>query len=330
MAVTVIDSNNLEMVLADARDEVMDKPVVLEVKDKGKTPEVPDEPQDEDEDEHGITEAQRKELSAKMLKAIGKKHREMKEAEEYAAAQYNERKLAEGRAAELERQLKELTAKPEPEKKEATKPARHDFGTEDDYIEALSDWKTEQKFAQRDAKLAQEAAEARQQVIIATARERLAKAAELVPDFKEVTESADIIIPNAVVGYMQRSEMFAELGYYLGKNPDIAQKLGKLQPDEQLVTIGKIESKLLPFSAKENNGSKPSTDDGKQVTAKPSNDDTGFSPSNKARSAAPVIKPLNSSDGAQVEIDVRDMDTRAMINDWQKRNKANFNARKRH
>jgi hypothetical protein len=338
MAVTVIDSSNLEAVLADARDEAVEQ-VVAKPETQVKADEKPEPKVDEEvanadevEDADGITEQQRREFSAKMLKTIGKKHREMKEAEEFASAQYGERKLAEKRAEDLERKLLEL--QPEQAKTEpAGKPARNTFvGTEDEYIEALADWKTDQKFAKRDADEKRARDDERQQSIITTAKERLRVAAELVPDFAEVTESSSIMIPSAVVGYMQRSEMFAELGYYLSKHPDVAKTLNKLLPDEQLVQIGKIESKLTPFATKadEIHGDKPSAKHSQRETATLSNDDTGFSPSNKARVTAPVIKPLSSSDGVLVESDVRNMDTRGMISEWQKRNKANFNARKRH
>jgi len=134
--------------------------------------------------------------------------------------------------------------------------------------------------------------------------------------------------------------MFAELGYHLAKHPDVLKSLGKLEPDEQLVTIGKIESTLTPFASvpakedtKDSDGATPSSKtaastNGKRASPAPS-EDTGTIPS-RARDTAPVIRPLNGSGAAPADIDPRDMNIRETVADWQKRNHANFSLRKRH
>ena len=334
MALVVLDSTNTAAVLADAQGVVEEQKAPTSAKPEAKPedkPEAKPVEHEEEEDEHGTTEEQRKELSAKMLKAIGKKHRQMKEAEEFAAAQYNERKLAERRAAEMERRLMAM-AQPETEKQPEAKPERHKFATEEEYTDALSDWKVDQKFAQREAEAQARAQAEHQQAIIEAAKQRLATAIELVPDFKEVTESADVMIPPVVASYMQKSELFAELGYYFAKNPDVAVSLSKLAGDAQLVKVGKIEAMLKPFGEKptaDTHGEKPSAKDGERKPAKPSIDETDFSQS-KPRNAAPVIKPISSSDGAQVEVEPSDMNTRETIQAWQRQNKANLGLRRRH
>ena len=118
MVMTVLDSNNLDAILADARGEVVEKAVATakpedkEIKaDEIKADEHHDDDPDDLEGEDGLTPRQKRELTAKMLKSIGKKHRQVKEAEEFAAAQYNERKMAEQRAEEVMRELNEIKAK---------------------------------------------------------------------------------------------------------------------------------------------------------------------------------------------------------------------------
>jgi len=317
-------------------DKPPDKPA-----DKQQDPEESDP--DDMEGDDGLTARQKRELSAKMLKAIGKKHREMKEAEEFAAAQYSERKLAEQRAATLERELAAVKPTPAAAASDAGKPQRDKFAADEAgsvaYWEAMTDWRVEQKLAQKAQEDAQAAAERRAAEIMETAKERIAKAIAAVPDFREVTESVDAIVPPVVAGYMQKSEMFAELGYHLAKHPEILTSLAKLPADEQLVTIGKIESTLRPFEpsttesgAKTTDGATPSKAAGKNgqqaASAAPSGDDTGIAPS-RARGTAPVIKPLNGS-GAAVEVDPRDMNIRETINDWSKRHKVDLGLRKRH
>jgi len=356
MAVVTIDSKAEITALraeADAQEPIPGVPVTPE-KPAEQKPDKPNgkpapkagesdpEPDPEDvEDENGLTLRQKRELSAKMLKAIGKKHRELKEAEEFAAVQYRERRLSESRVQAIERELADLKAKAQPPAPtaEESKPQRAKFATDEAYWEAMTDWRVDQKLKAQAEEQDRAAAERRAAEILEVAKGRISKALELVPDFRDVTEAVDTEVPPVVAGYMQKSEMFAELGYHLAKNPDLLAKLAKLPPDEQLVTIGKIESTLKPFEAsrtaddsKAQDGTKPSksaSTNGQQNSAASSDDETDISPS-RARAAAPVIKPLNGSGGAAVEVDPRDMNTREMINDYAKKHHVNLSLRKRH
>jgi hypothetical protein len=345
MAIVVLDSSDKEAVLADARGEQTeaaktngedkeakgeattggDGAIPGETKPDHKAEEHPDDVEGDD----GLTANQKKELSAKMLKAIGKKHREMKEAEEFAAAQYSERKLAEQRADQLQAALdaakgKQVEAKVE----EVAKPDRQNFGTETEYVEALTDWKVAGALAKHAAEQAKQAQERAFAEMEAQAKQRIANAIKLVPDFADVTGAADVEVPPAVAGYMQESPMLAELGYHFAQNPEVLVSLKKLKPALQLVQIGKIESTLKPFSevtGKLKDGATPS----KAVPeASKASETTGLTPS-KARNTAPVIQPL-STVGAAVEKDPVDMNIRETISDWQKRNNANLAMRKRH
>lgn len=306
-----------------------------------KTVEDPDDIEGDD----GLTPRQKREFTAAMQRTVGKKHRERKEAEEFAAAQYAERKLAEQRADAAERELADLKAKAQPVPRETQpdpeegKPKREKFASDEAYWDAYVDWRAERK---ADAKIKEKAAqdakaadERRTAEILEAASARIGRALELVPDYAEVTGAIDAEVPPVVAGYMQKSEMFAELGYHLAKHPELLTKLAKLPADEQLVTIGKIEGTLKPFEPKgskevSTNGATPSTSaaNGEVAhAAEPS--ETGSIPS-RARSSAPVITPLNSNGAAAVRPDPRDMTTREMISDWATRNKAHLGLRKRH
>ncbi len=328
MTLTVLDSSNLDAILEDAGVEVQKGPapepktVVADAKPEPA-------PNEEQEDENGLTEAQRKELTDKMQKAIGKKHRMLKEAEEFAAAQYSERKLAEQRAAELERRLADTQKMPSKKVEESAqdKPQRQNFATEAEYLDAMIGYGVEQRLAKEREDRAREDAERRQKEILETAKGRLTKAAELVPDYMDVVSAVDVEVPTAVAGYMQKSEMLAELGYYFAKNPDILLSLGKLAPDEQLVKIGKIESTLKPFGSNEPTTPQASSNSHGQHQAAPSIE-TGNNPS-KARNSAPVITPLNGS-GASHEKDPKEFNVREEISEFAKRTGTNLGLRKRH
>jgi hypothetical protein len=335
MAVTVVDNTNLADMITEAGVESPETPVAdapagdnpvekeSELKQGGEeAPKIEgDEDADDIEDDEGVTARQKRELSAKMLKAIGKKHRQVKEAEEFAAHQYREKKAAEDRASELERQLRVVQEQNKPAAKpEEVEPIREAFHSEGEYIDAKIKWGVDQGIKQREA---ENAAQARQQQVQA----QYQRAVELVPDFERVTNNLPTL-PNGVVAYMRDSDMFAELGYHLAKNHELAARLLSLSPVKQLVELGKIEAKLTPFGASASSSKADDrSDNGKAPTAAPSAD-TGFSPS-KARSDAPVIKPI-SGEGAQVETDARDMTTRQQIEAFQRDNKVNLHARKRH
>jgi hypothetical protein len=291
-------------------------------------------PEDDDvEGEDGLTPRQKREFTTQMLKAIGKKHAQLKEAEEFAAAQYNEKKLADQRAENLQRQLDQLKTQTsaKPADPNEGKPQREKFETEEAYRDAMDDWRVDQKFKAKEAEAAQKREQERIEEIKATASARITKALELVPDFQEVTEAADIQVPPHIAGYMQESEMLAELGYHFAKHPDVLERLAKMNPMRALVEVGKIESKLEPFKPtsddkgeKASNGAEPSKT-GSAKSADPSK--TGTTPS---QSRAPVITPVTSSSASQVEKSPQEMNIRETIATWQKKRGVNLERRKRH
>src|ERR1700677_4737253 len=129
---------------------------------------------DDIEGDDGLTPRQKRELTAKMQSAIGKKHRQAKEAEEFATEQYNTRRLAEQRAEELARENARLKAEATPPPKEPTKPERQNFKTEDEFRDALIDFQVDQRLKEEKEKDAKAAAEKRQAEIEVTARARIA------------------------------------------------------------------------------------------------------------------------------------------------------------
>jgi hypothetical protein len=306
------------------------KPV--EEKPVEKAAEVVAEAKDDDaEDDNGLTASERKELTEKMQRAVGKKHRALKEAEEFAADQYNQRRLAEQRADQQDREIKRLQAqmnggKPATETTaDDSKPKREAFETDEAYSEAVIDWRVDQRLKAQESEQQKKAQEDRQREVIATAQTRIESAMELVPDYRETLEAADQNVPPHIAAYMQRSPMIAELGYYFAKNPKELGRLAELPPDEALVDIGEIKSKLQPFA-------KPKAD--AKATPSPGNDgakpstETGSTPS-KPRAAAP-IKPLGSGSSLQIEKDETDMNIREVINDWSKKKAPALRQRARH
>lgn len=342
MTVTVLDSTDLTGILADAGitlDAPTEQPKDAPATD-GKTAEKVVDPQEDPDDaegDDGLTPRQKREFTQQMQKAIGKKHRMQKEAEEFAASQYNERQLAESRAKLLEQELAELREKNKPAApviKAPEKPRREDFSNEYEFVDAMIQHGVDERLRQKADEDAQKAAESARAKVIETAAGRIRRALELVPDYAEVTGAIDTEVPPAIAGYMQKSEMFAELGYHLAKNPDLLVSLAKLPPDEQLVKIGRIESTLSPFEPQVEHATQNDSKSSKEAPngqAKPApSADTGESLSKPRGKAAPVITPLEGTGSAGIQKDSKDMNIREAIEDFSKKNSVNLNIRKRH
>jgi hypothetical protein len=324
-----------------------DEPKKEAPKVEPKVEEPKDEPKPEDDDiegEDGLTPRQKRDYTKQMLAAIGKKHRLQREAEEFAAEQYNNRKLADQRAAKLEADLAALREQAKPIKTEEIKePTREAFKTDQEYWDAMVDYRVDKKLRVQQAAQAQ----AEQERFIAEenqhAQAKMDRAFEQGPDdFKEVYEGADMVLPNYVLESIKTSDLMPELVYFLGTNPDRADKIKAMTDgcpigsaryaraaQRQLVEIGKIESTLTPFAkASEAKVKSGNAEEASQKTA-PAEPETGSAPS-KPRINAPIIKPLNGGSASQVERDEADLGTTDVVARWQKKHGVQLTARKRH
>lgn len=343
----VLDNSNLDAIIADAMPEkaeelpntsttnangsVSGQPKAEEPKAEEK-PKVETKPEGEDPDDiegpDGLTPRQKREFTAAMQKTIGKKHRQAKEAEEFAKDQYNQKLMAERRIAELESMIQQNQRGDVQNPTESTglePPKRENFESDEAYQDARVDYRTNLRLLEVEQQRQQEAQQAYQQQILAQAESRIANARTLVPDFDDVVSAADVPVPPTIANYMQESEMFAELGYHFAKHPDALQKLINLPPMRQLVEIGKIEAILKPFGAdapKAQDGQKPSQD-GKQETVTPSTN-------GKPRKAPAPITPLNTASGTQVQKAESEMSYEEAREYWAQRNGRNITKRSRH
>lgn len=324
MALVTLSSSDLPGIIADATGEpVPEVKAEPEPKVEAKV-----EPKEDDEGEDvdftkklGVSKEQQAEFQKILRYEIGKKTRRAKEAEEFAESQYRERLLSDRRASELEERLKQAA----PEKvaeKPSGEPKREAYETDEAFRSAIIEFHVEQRMQARE----KQALEQRQAEVLQNASQRIATALELVPDYKEVTEAADYIVPGNIGILMQESPMLAELGYHFAKSPEDLGKLAILSPERAKVAFKEIEARMTPFadvkSAKALNGTKPSTD---AVTASPRTD---TAPS-KPRAPAPIT-PLSTASSGQVVKDEADMNIREVITKYQKDKGLNLNRRQRH
>jgi post-segregation antitoxin (ccd killing protein) len=165
--------------------------------------------------------------------------------------------------AELERQLAEAgkisstAAKPiETKPVEAApadgKPKAENFDTYEAYVEALSDWKFDQKEQAR-SKAETERRQAEAQKTAQDAwQERLKEARSRYEDFDEVLAgSDDVPVSQAMNQAIFESEYGADVVYYLAGNPTEAARIAQLSPSAAARAIGKIEAGLEKAAPKE-------------------------------------------------------------------------------
>lgn len=319
MAVTVVDSANQIpfMEAGKSKAPVETKVETSEAKVEDKVDKA-DEPQ---VDEYGLTEDDRKYLGAKFDKIIGKKHREKREAEEardeaeaFAQNQYRERRAAETRAEELERQLQ--STKPVEHKAEDLEPQETDEKYKDNpksYWQDWAKWSARQELrVEREREAQTKAAselEARKQAF----GERVAAAAKDIPDFYEVTSKAEATVPPYIAQYIEESDLGPLLGYHFSKFPAVLEALKKLSPIKAIAAVGKLEATLSAPAEKSQEKTEP------KIETKPAD---------KTRAPEP-ISPLNGGTGT-VHKDLSEMTTRETIEYWQERDKAKATRRQRH
>ena len=163
--------------------------------------------------------------------------------------------------AELAMRIAQLAQKPAAEEpKQATpqaegKPKLEDFQTLEEFQEALTDWKLDQREktkAEADAKRAHDDA-ARAAFEEWAKREKAAKRAH--DDYEDVLDT--VTIPDgpgvqAARQAMLESEHGAEILYHLAKHPAELKRIAALSPVSAVREVGKLEAALAKPSAPEN------------------------------------------------------------------------------
>lgn len=190
-------------------------------------------------------------LTERITRLINKKHREMKEAQEFATGEGRRAIEAERRAEQLQREIDELkgtkSGGPNTDGKggdDPDEPKPGDFKTVGEYTRALTKYEVAKaaKGAKAEASTSKQQEQANEIVSAFVKRQDDFKAA--TPDYEDVVGGTELIIPNIAMQYLIESDVGPQLGYYLAKNPDEVTRLQKLSPSRCLAELGKLETKL--------------------------------------------------------------------------------------
>lgn len=137
------------------------------------------------------------------------------------------------------------------------KPTREQFEyDEDQYLEALTDWKLEQREAKAQAQAAKQRQAETQKSIEQTAYAQVEKGRAEFKDFDTVTNDVSLYT-QAMATAVLASDIGYKISYYLGKNPQEAQKIAALPPARQVLELGKIEERLSRSPEKKQTGAPP-------------------------------------------------------------------------
>lgn len=133
------------------------------------------------------------------------------------------------------------------------KPTKADFATDEDYFEALADYKAEQKVSafreQSQAERAQEADAKETATKLDLYRERVQQASDALPDYDAVVGASEVPAATHVLESILDSDVGPQLAYHLAKNPDVLERLNGMTPIQAAREIGRLETQVTANAA---------------------------------------------------------------------------------
>lgn len=201
-------------------------------------------------------EAENKEKEPEKQRKGGKKHElnerfsELTEARK-AAEKRAEEQAARAKALQEERdrvaaEAAALKAKYEPPKSDEPEPEPkpEQFKDVGEYAKALKDWSADNA-RREDSRKAQEAAAAKERAEAQKAwNERLAATKAEIEDYEQAINESSVKVSDEVRDAILESDVGPKLLYHFAKNPEDAERIGKMTVGRALKELGKLEVKL--------------------------------------------------------------------------------------
>jgi hypothetical protein len=191
----------------------------------------------------------------------GDEERKVEKTEEEKQIEKTEQEQKEKKQSRLDRRFKELTSKVKTAESQVASwaetlreltgeapPVRTEFATQEDYQDAVSDYRekirgpktmleqSQREHVKAETELTNTLIEAWDAKIEAVKAEH--------PDYEEVVSAAKVPMLPMTQKAILRSPLGANIAYYLATNQDEALDLYELSPEEQILEIGRLESKV--------------------------------------------------------------------------------------
>lgn len=148
------------------------------------------------------------------------------------------------------------------------KPTVDQYGSYEEYLEALSDWKVESRLSAEREEYQRRAREQETYQKQTTYQERVNKALDKYEDYADVAHGNHWSPTEAMTDAILESDMGPDIAYYLGSNPDEAVRISRLSPQAQYRELGKLEAKLsAPKSEKPTSAPPPIEPSGSRAKA---------------------------------------------------------------
>jgi hypothetical protein len=212
----------------------VDEPKQEKTEPEQKPPEAKDDkPQGEKTEAKPEAEPHRKKSPQERIHELADKRRE-------AEAKAED---AQRRNQELEAELRALKATAKPMDVD-DRPVRTKFASDDEYIEALTDWKAKQAVADRERQNAQARREAEEAEIAEQWSRRQTAVMKDFPDYADVIGNSEIAIPNHIHRALIESDFGPQIAYYLALNPGEAKALSLMSQVRGIKRIAVLEQEI--------------------------------------------------------------------------------------
>jgi len=212
-----------------------------EGEEKEEKEEKEEEKKEEEKEEENEADFTSENDSKPVKKRIGELTKKWRTAE-------RERDFEREKIQELEVKLAELSAKVVDD----SKPNKEDFDDEDEYIEALTDWKIESKLKalQKDStgsnlkkREVDTEINAESEIYVGLG-DAIENGNKKYKDFAKVALNKDLILSPEVAKIILDTDIPEDLMYFLGENPDESERISGLDQVRAAKEIGKLEIKL--------------------------------------------------------------------------------------
>lgn len=142
--------------------------------------------------------------------------------------------------------LRMIMEQSQPKPETSDKPTRAQYADDDAFVEALTDWKLDQ----REKTVAQTRDQETQSQRAAEWNKRADMARSEYPDFDDAIEEAqDVPLHRAASRAIIESDVSADMQYYLAKHPEEAAATVKMSPEGAARHIGRIEAAVIAEKA---------------------------------------------------------------------------------
>jgi hypothetical protein len=243
-----------------------------------------EEAEEEEEQEEGT--AEKKGGSKKLLKRIDKLTKRLREAERREAERQKAATAEEDEDSEEEESEDESATKAESDK---TRPKRADFKTDEEYDDALWDWRQEKREAATREVTAKAELKRRFDTFVSAKTQFIADHDDW-DDRVETMKERDVRIPDPVVHAIIDANR-PDILYHLSGDPDLCKKLCDMTPYQSVVEVGRIAASL--------DAKNPPRSTGKVKTATKEAASTGTeTASTTTKKTPPKTRPITPVSGA--------------------------------